>query len=312
MADDRLIQAEGIHRYYGTHCAIKAVDIHLRKGEVLGLLGPNGAGKSTMMQILTGNLAPSQGEIKIKGIDLLAQAQAAKQHIGYLPEHPPIYPDMTVDEYLSYCAKLHNIAPKQQKSAREKAKERCGLDEVGYRLIANLSKGFQQRVGIAQAIIHTPDIVILDEPTVGLDPIQIQEIRHLIRELGQDHSVILSTHILPEVQAVCDRVQIIHQGHTVFDDSLKNLEQRHSQPILISQFSQAIDIHLLMALTHVNAVDEHDHHCYHIQHTVGENIIPAICRLAQQYEWEIQALTPQSTTLEHIFMHLIHGEEQAT
>jgi len=310
MADDHLIQAEEIHRYYGAYCAIKAVNIHLKKGEVLGLLGPNGAGKSTIIQMLTGNLAPSQGEIRIKGIDLLAQPRVAKRHIGYLPERPPIYPDMTVDEYLIYCAKLHEIAPQQQQSALQKAKDRCGLDEVGYRLIANLSKGYQQRVGIAQAIIHTPDIVILDEPTVGLDPIQIQGIRNLIRELGQDHSVILSTHILPEVQAVCDRVQIIHQGSTVFDDSLKNLEHGHSQPILISQFSQAIDINLLMALTQVEAVDAYDKHCYHIQHTLGENIIPAICQLAQKHDWEIQALTPQSSSLEHIFMQLIHREEQ--
>ena len=311
MADDCLIQAKEIHRYYGSYCAIKAVDIYLKKGEVLGLLGPNGAGKSTMMQILTGNLAPSQGEICIKGIDLLTQPQRAKRHIGYLPERPPIYLDMTVDEYLIYCAKLHNIAPQQQASALQNAKLRCGLDEVGYRLIANLSKGFQQRVGIAQAIIHTPDIVILDEPTVGLDPIQIQEIRALIRNLGQNHSVILSTHILPEVQAVCDRVQIIHQGSTVFDDSLKNLQQDHRQPILISQFRQSIEIKLLMTLKHVEAIEEYDNNCYHIQHTLGKNIIPHLCQLAQQQQWEIQALTPQSTTLEHIFMHFIHGEDCA-
>ena len=311
MADDYLIRAEGIQRYYGTNCAIKAVDIHLKKGEVLGLLGPNGAGKSTLLQILTGNLAPSQGEIQIQGIDLLAQARAAKRHMGYLPERPPIYPDMTVDEYLVYCAKLHDIAPQQHAAALQKAKARCGLKEVGQRLIANLSKGFQQRVGLAQAIIHTPDIVILDEPTVGLDPIQIQEIRSLIRELGQDHSVILSTHILPEVQAVCDRVQIIHQGSTVFDDSLKNLADRHRQAILISQFSQAIDMGLLRALAHVDAVDEYDDHCYHIQHVRGKNIIPAICQLAQQYDWEIQALTPQLNSLENIFVQLIQAEEQA-
>jgi len=311
MAGDSLVRAEGMHRYYGEYCAIKAVNIHLKKGEVLGLLGPNGAGKSTMMQMLTGNLAPSQGEIYIKGIDLLKQPRLAKRHIGYLPERPPLYSDMTVDEYLYYCAKLHDIATSKQAAALQQAKQRCGLEEVGHRLIANLSKGFQQRVGIAQAIIHTPDVVILDEPTVGLDPIQIQAIRTLIRELGKDHSVILSTHILPEVQAVCDRVQIIHQGKTVFDDSLKNLEQRHSQAVLMCQFSQAIDIDKLLALEHIESVDAKNNHCYRIQHIADKNIVPEICQIAQQYDWEIQALTPQSTTLEQIFMNLIHGEEHA-
>jgi ABC-2 type transport system ATP-binding protein len=309
MAGDSLVRAKGMHRYYGTYCAIKAVNIHLKKGEVLGLLGPNGAGKSTMMQMLTGNLAPSQGEIQINGIDLLEQPRLAKRHIGYLPERPPVYSDMTVDEYLHYCAKLHDIAVIKQDDALQQAKHRCGLDDVGHRLIANLSKGFQQRVGIAQAIIHTPDVVILDEPTVGLDPIQIQAIRTLIRELGKDHSVILSTHILPEVQAVCDRVQIIHQGETVFDDSLKNLEQRHSQPILICQFSQSIDINKLMSLAHIETVVAKEHHCYHVKHIIGKNIVSDIFQIAQQNDWEIQALTPLSTTLENIFMNLIHGEE---
>ena len=309
MADDILLRAEDMYRYYGSYCAITAVNIYLKKGEVLGLLGPNGAGKSTTMQMLTGNLAPSEGSIHIKGIDLLKQPCSAKQHIGYLPERPPLYMDMQVDEYLYYCAKLHNVAKQQQSSAVQKAKSRCGLEDVGHRLIANLSKGFQQRVGIAQAILHTPDIVILDEPTVGLDPIQIQEIRALIRELGKDHSVILSTHILPEVQAVCDRVQIIHQGQTVFDDSLKNLEQRHSQPMLMAQFNQAIDIAKLMAIASIEQIESKDQHRYHIQHTNGINIVPELCQLAQQYNWEIIALNPQTTTLEHIFMNLIHGEE---
>jgi ABC-2 type transport system ATP-binding protein len=311
MGEGILIHADAIHRYYGEYCAIKEVSIHLKKGEVLGLLGPNGAGKSTTMQMLTGNLAPSQGKIFIKGIALLEQPQSAKQHIGYLPERPPIYRDMYVDEYLHYCAKLRAITKTTIKTAVDYAKERCGLTEVGQRLMGNLSKGFQQRVGIAQAILHTPDIVILDEPTVGLDPIQIQEIRALIRELGQDHSVILSTHILPEVQAVCDRVQIIHQGKTVFDDSLHNLEQRHSQPILLSHFVTTIDEQQLASLAHVEKIIAKTSHSYQIQHTEGYNIIPDICQLAHSQGWEIQALTPQTTTLEQIFMDLIHGEEQA-
>ena len=221
---DRLINATGLSRYYSEHCAVNNVDVFLHKGEVLGLLGPNGAGKSTTMQMLTGNLSPSAGEIQINGIDLLDEPRKAKQQIGYLPEQPPVYRDLTVAEYLHYCARLRNVPAAQRKEALERASERCGLQEVSKRLIGNLSKGYRQRVGIAQAILHNPAVVILDEPTVGLDPIQIREIRRLIRELGKVHGIILSTHILPEVQAVCDRVQILNRGKTVFNDTLEGVE----------------------------------------------------------------------------------------
>jgi ABC-2 type transport system ATP-binding protein len=221
---DMLINATGLSRFYNGQCAVDTIDVQLHKGEVLGLLGPNGAGKSTTMQILTGNLAPSSGEIHINGIDLLDEPRKAKQQIGYLPEQPPVYRDLTVTEYLNYCARLRNVPPTQRKAAVERASGRCGLESVRQRLIGNLSKGFRQRVGIAQAILHNPAVVILDEPTVGLDPIQIREIRSLIRELGQEHGIILSTHILPEVQAVCDRVQILNRGKTVFNESLQGAE----------------------------------------------------------------------------------------
>lgn len=225
MVDNRdiLVAASGLSRYYSEHCAVDQLDVRLCKGEVLGLLGPNGAGKSTTMQMLTGNLAPTSGEIHINGIDLLDEPRKAKQQIGYLPEQPPVYRDLTVGEYLYYCTRLRNVPSAQRKEAVERASERCGIQDVGKRLIGNLSKGYRQRVGIAQAILHNPAVVILDEPTVGLDPIQIREIRRLIRELGQEHGIILSTHILPEVQAVCDRVQILNHGRTVFNDTLQGI-----------------------------------------------------------------------------------------
>ncbi len=223
---DNLISVEHLYRYYGTTCAVRDVNFELRKGQVLGFLGPNGAGKSTTMQILSGNLAPSAGRVMINGIDLLDQPKRAKAELGYLPEQPPLYRELTVDEYLWFCARLNRIPGKGRSAAVATAKQRCGLADVGGRLIGNLSKGYQQRVGIAQAIIHTPKVVILDEPTVGLDPIQIREIRNLIRELGKEHGIILSTHILPEVQAVCTHVQIIHQGTLVFADSIAGLDAR--------------------------------------------------------------------------------------
>src|SRR5882724_7258558 len=175
-----VVQVENLYRFYGARCAVNNLSFTLDKGEVLGLLGPNGAGKTSTLQMLAGNLAPSAGRILIDGVDLLDEPLKAKGAIGYLPEVPPLYPDLTVDEYLLYAAALHRVPGPRQRAACDSAKQRCGLKDMGRRLIRNLSKGFQQRVGIAQAILHSPTVMILDEPTVGLDPIQIREIRELI------------------------------------------------------------------------------------------------------------------------------------
>lgn len=220
------LSAQNLCRNYGSYAAVDKVNLQLRRGEVLGLLGPNGAGKTTTMRMLTGNLAPSTGSIEICGIDLLDKPQQAKAHLGFLPEIPPLYQDMTVDEYLLFAARLHRVNKQTVQTVLGDVKQRCGLEDRGKHLIGNLSKGFQQRVGIAQAIIHSPDVIILDEPTVGLDPNQIREIRKLIRELGVSSSVILSTHILSEVESVCDRVQIMHQGNMVLDETLVGLQQQ--------------------------------------------------------------------------------------
>ncbi|MDD5329836.1 MAG: ABC transporter ATP-binding protein [Sulfuricella sp.] len=221
------LNARALSRNFGLRTAVRDVSLELRQGEVLGLLGPNGAGKTTTLQMLAGCLAPTAGAIEICGIDLLEQPRQAKALLGYLPETPPLYRELTVDEYLGLAARLRRVAKPFVAEAVESAKRRCGLTEVGKRLIGNLSKGFQQRVGIAQAIVHNPRVVILDEPTVGLDPIQIREIRSLVRELGREHSVILSTHILPEVESVCDRIQIMHQGQLVFSGNWEALKAQH-------------------------------------------------------------------------------------
>lgn len=233
MASKILISVEQLSRYYGHQLAVDHVDFTLSQGEVLGFLGPNGAGKSTTMQMITGNLAPSEGRVQINGIDILDRPGPAKANIGYLPEQPPVYRDLTVDEYLDYCARLHRVSKAQRSHAISRAMRRCGLLNVNRRLIGNLSKGYQQRVGIAQAILHDPAVVILDEPTVGLDPNQIREIRELIRELGERHGIILSTHILPEVQATCTHVQIINEGRLVFSQTMQELEHRLTGHILV-------------------------------------------------------------------------------
>ncbi|PIE01284.1 MAG: multidrug ABC transporter ATP-binding protein [Thiothrix nivea] len=224
MHNNNLLEARGLSRFFGTQRVVEHIDLQLKQGEVLGLLGPNGAGKSTTLQMLAGSLAPATGEVRINGIDLLDEPLKAKHYLGYLPEQPPVYRDMSVNEYLFYCAHLHGMKRSAAGNAVAQVKQRCALQEVQNRLIGNLSKGFQQRVGIAQAVLHQPPLIILDEPTVGLDPVQIREIRALIRELGEEHGVILSTHILPEVQAVCDRVQILSAGRTVFSGELKAID----------------------------------------------------------------------------------------
>lgn len=220
------LSAINLRRTYQSHAVVQQVSIELKQGEVLGLLGPNGAGKTTTLRMLAGNLAPDDGNIEICGIDLFEHPKEAKAHLGYLPEIPPLYPEMTVDEYLIFAARLHRVDHTSIHAQVDDTKRRCGLSHRGRQLIATLSKGFQQRLGIAQAIIHSPAVIILDEPTVGLDPNQMREIRELIMELKAFSSVILSTHILSEVDSICDRVQILHQGSVVLDQTLADLKQQ--------------------------------------------------------------------------------------
>lgn len=304
MDADSLVQVEHLYRHYGPLRAVDDISFEVRRGEVLGFLGPNGAGKSTTMQIISGNLSPSAGRVLITGKDILDDPEAAKSALGYLPEQPPLYRELTVDEYLSYCARLNRIPREGRRSALERAKERCGLTEVGRRLIGNLSKGYQQRTGIAQAIIHSPAVVILDEPTVGLDPIQIREIRRLIRELGGDHSVILSTHILPEVLAVCDRVQIIHRGRLVFSDTIENLQQHQPVSSLCAGFRNPPPAAELARVPGVQEVEELGAGRVRLRYDPAGDITDGLLERALAAGWQLYELAPERKSLEQIFVDI--------
>ena len=210
-----MIEVSHLSKNYGSRPAVKDLSFTVGDGQIFGLLGPNGAGKSTIMNILTGYIAPTSGEVKVAGFSLPEQAQQAKACVGYLPEQPPLYPEMTVQEYLDFASELKGVRRAERKEQVRRAARRTGLEEVLPRLIRSLSKGYRQRVGIAQALLGAPQLIILDEPTVGLDPAQVIEIRKLIRELGKAHTVILSSHILSEVQAVCSQVLILAKGRLV-------------------------------------------------------------------------------------------------
>jgi ABC-2 type transport system ATP-binding protein len=223
-----MIEVHSLTKRYGDLTAISNVSFSAAPGQILGFLGPNGAGKTTTMRIITGFLPATEGSVKVAGYDIFEDSLEVRKRIGYLPEHPPLYSDMTVTAYLRFVARIKGMARNQVAAALERAMERCGLSEVAHRVTGFLSKGFRQRLGLAQAIIHNPAILVLDEPTIGLDPKQIIEIRTLIKELAGEHTVVLSTHILPEVLQVCDKVVIINAGKVVVEDALVDLTKEQS------------------------------------------------------------------------------------
>ncbi|HUP91520.1 MAG TPA: ABC transporter ATP-binding protein [Solimonas sp.] len=305
MQSEVLIEARALTRRYGPATAVDSLDLTLRKGEILGLLGPNGAGKSTTMKMLTGNLAASSGEVFIKGRSLREDPKSAKQHLGYMPEQPPVYPELTVDEYLDFCGSLHGIARGARAAAVASAKRDCGLVDVGGRLIGNLSKGFQQRVGLAQAIIHRPEVVVLDEPTVGLDPIQIREIRTLITDLGKAHSVILSSHILPEIQAVCGRVMIINRGRLVYNQTIA--EANAGAGTLFVGLRNAPQLSELAILPGVKTATALGEGRYRLSAHEGADPREAIAEAAVRNRWGLLELRLQARTLEDVFVELTSG-----
>ena len=309
MINKPLAQVDHLTRRYGERRAVDDLSFTLQRGQILGLLGPNGAGKSTTLRMLAGVLAPDAGRIVINGIDLLDQPRQARQAIGYLPEQPPLYRELTVDEQLHYSARLHGLSRAASRSAVAQVKERCGLTEVGKRLIGNLSKGYQQRTGLAQAILHNPPLIILDEPTMGLDPIQIQGVRALIRELGRKQGVILSTHLLAEVQTTCTHVHILRAGRLAYAGALAELEQQRPSASLLIGLNAPPPVAELAQLPRVERVEELGDGRFRIHHAPGALLHRLLVELAYDDGWDLWELTPERESLEEIFVKLTLDRE---
>jgi ABC-2 type transport system ATP-binding protein len=250
------ITIENLTKQYGPQRAVDSISFEVKKGEILGFLGPNGAGKTTTMKMITTYLLPDEGGIRVGGKDVVRDAQAVRKLIGYLPEHNPLYTDMPVIDYLEYCASLQDVPKSRIPTQIRRMVDVCGLDREKHKKINELSKGYRQRVGLAQAMIHDPEILILDEPTTGLDPNQIVEIRELIKEIGKEKTVILSTHILPEVEATCDRILIINRGQIVADGTAESLRrQSQGKEVLVVSVEDGENAEVEAALQEVYTVE---------------------------------------------------------
>ena len=306
-----MINVTGLSKRYGTHLAVSNVGFKIEKGEVIGFLGPNGAGKSTIMNILTGYLSTTQGKVEIDGFDISEHPEEAKRRIGYLPEIPPLYTDMKVREYLNFIYDLKKVKfPK--KPHIDEILKLVKIEDVQNRLIKNLSKGYRQRVGFAQALIGNPDVLILDEPTVGLDPKQIIEIRNLISRLGKNHTIILSSHILSEIQAVCKRVIIINNGEIIADDSSENLTNKLSSDHSLVARIACTEKEMLEALSTVNDVKsvtslgrkEEGTYDFLIEPEDGKDVRSAVFDRVVSRRRVLLSLTSNSASLEQVFLRL--------
>ena len=308
-----MIEVKNLTRYYGTRRAINNISFQIEKGEVVGFLGPNGAGKSTTMNIMSCILPASSGSAKINGFDTFEQSLEIRKVIGYLPETPPLYFDMIVADYLNFAAGVRGVDAKRISSSVDRVIEKCSLKDVGHRIIGRLSKGYQQRVGLAQAMIHDPEILILDEPTIGLDPIQIIEIRKLIHELTAEHTIILSSHILPEITQICKRVIIINDGEIAAVDSLGGLAaslRKSDRLSLTVRNSENNVVEKLNGLDQVISATNDEGNQYLIECALSSNLQDEIAKLALENNWGIVELKPVSMTLEDIFLKLTLEEKE--
>lgn len=306
-----MIEVQQLTKTYGAERAVNDISFEVKKGEVLGFLGPNGAGKTTTMKVITCYLPPTAGTVRIDGQDVRSNNMAIRRQIGYLPEHTPLYQDMTTYDYLAFVAAMRGVEPKKVAGAIARMASLCGLGTVLTKRIDALSKGYRQRVGLAQAMIHDPDVVILDEPTSGLDPNQIVEIRELIKEIGTEKTIILSTHILPEVQASCDRVLIIHKGKLVADGTPNDLKASFSgaQQIKLGvQHAPTDMVDVLQAWGHVRVAGQElvdgAETLFTLHTDSRDDLRPALFKLAVEKNWTLTELHREQANLEDVFRQL--------
>jgi len=310
-----IIDVKNLTKRYPGRTAVSDISFRVAQGEIVGFLGPNGAGKTTTMRILAGFLPATGGDVKIGGRDVSRHSLEVRRHIGYLPESCPLYPEMRVSEYLRYRACLKGLPRRRRKERVPKVLEMCGLLDVKRRVIGHLSKGYRQRVGLADALVHDPDLLILDEPTIGLDPNQIREIRNLIRDLSGRHTILLSTHILPEVEATCERVLILHQGKIVASDTPENLAGIVSGSIRVVTEIKGLQseiVETLSALPGVNNVSDRLEGAWvklEVSGKLGTDLRQNIFQTVVDNKWTLRELRTISTTLEDVFGALTTGDK---
>ncbi len=312
---DLMIQAMDLTHFYGPRPAIEEVSFGVKRGEILGFLGPNGAGKTTTMRILTGYMPPTEGKVTLADYDVVEQSLEVRKRIGYLPETVPLHTEMPVSSYLKYMGTLRGMPARQIKRRIGEVIDVCRLQDYHKTIIGKLSKGFRQRVGIAQAILHEPEVLVLDEPTIGIDPIQVVETRRLIQDLGREQTVVLSSHILPEVNMICERVLIIHEGHIVAEDTPGNLAQRLQgvDQLQVEVGGPAQEV--LAALRRVPGVTEvtqrynQGRNVYIVHVEQGKDLRDEISRAVVSNEWSLLSMQLVSMSLEDIFLRLTTHEE---
>jgi ABC-2 type transport system ATP-binding protein len=318
-----MIKVEGLTKRYARTVAVDNISFEVQKGQIVGFLGPNGAGKTTTMRVLTCFMPPSSGSASVAGFDVLKQPMEVKKRIGYLPETPPLYPDMEVAEYLTFVGKIKGLAGGELKRRVDEATERCNVADVRRKHIHKLSKGYRQRVGLAQAILHNPDVLILDEPTAGLDPKQILETRSLIRGLAGDHTIVLSTHILPEVEQTCEQVLIITRGKLVATDTVHNLTHRlrggegvrvevESREGPLNHDAVQRRIEQVRGVSRVVYRDTRNgRHTFDIESLPGQFVRAEVARGIVEAGWNLNELRPVSVSLEEVFLELTAAEAPA-
>ncbi|MBK0403808.1 gliding motility-associated ABC transporter ATP-binding subunit GldA [Adhaeribacter sp. BT258] len=299
------VEVKNLTKIYGTQRAVDDISFSVKSGEIVGFLGPNGAGKSTTMKIATCYVPPTSGLVKVSGFDVEENPVEVRRHVGYLPEHNPLYLDMYVKEYLEFIGSLHNLSGSALQKRVKEMVDLVGLQREQGKKIGALSKGYRQRVGLAQALVHNPDVLILDEPTTGLDPNQIQEIRNVIKNIGREKTVIFSTHIMQEVAAICDRVVIINRGKLVADSSVADLESNtKGQRVTIAEFENPADERLLQALPQVKEVKRLEGNSYRIVSAKTDDPRSAVSKLAAEQNWILLGLRQEENSLEKVFQQL--------